>query len=49
MREAKSKIVQSYGHRRSGWRFSFGCAAEVAEIVAGIVAEGKGTKFERLV
>ncbi|KAF2851871.1 FAD dependent oxidoreductase [Plenodomus tracheiphilus IPT5] len=40
-RKSRSTIVHSYGHGGSGWSFSFGCAAEVADIVGGIIAEGR--------
>ncbi|KAI8933037.1 hypothetical protein NX059_009686 [Plenodomus lindquistii] len=38
-RRPRSSIVHSYGHGGSGWSLSFGCAAEVADIVDDIVAE----------
>lgn len=35
-RRRGSRIIHSYGHGGSGWSFSFGCAAEVAELVDDI-------------
>jgi glycine/D-amino acid oxidase-like deaminating enzyme len=38
-RGRRSRIVHSYGQGGAGFSLSFGCAADVAKIVDGIVAE----------
>ncbi|KAL8720457.1 MAG: hypothetical protein Q9225_002682 [Loekoesia sp. 1 TL-2023] len=35
--EEPSRIIHSYGHGGSGWSLSFGCAADVAELVEDVL------------
>lgn len=35
----RSKIVHNYGHGGSGWSLSFGCAADVSQLVGKILTE----------